>query len=73
MFLKFCKFQRKTPVLEYLFNKVATLLKRDSSAGFFSYEVCKIFKNTFFHRTPPVAASEFKPVLVIEQGFKYND
>ena len=31
----------------------ATLLKRDSGAG----EYCKIFKNTFFYRTPRVAAS----------------
>ena len=28
-------------------------LKRDSSTG----EFCKIFNNTFFYRTPPVAAS----------------
>ena len=25
----------------------------------FSYEICEIFKNTFFHRTPPVTASVF--------------
>ena len=25
----------------------------------FSCEICKTFKNTFFYRTPPVAASEY--------------
>ena len=29
----------------------------------FSCKICKIFKNTFFHRTPPVTASvNFKPI-----------
>ena len=35
----------------------ATLLKRDSNTGVFLCEICEIFKNTFFYRTPPVAAS----------------
>ena len=35
----------------------ATLLKRDSNTGDFC-KICEIFKNTFFYRTPPVAASE---------------
>ena len=26
----------------------------------FSCDICKLFKNTFFYRTPPVAASEKK-------------
>ena len=34
-----------------------TLLKRDSTQVF-SCEICDIFKNTFFYRTLPVAASE---------------
>ena len=42
--------QRKTPVLESVSNKVAGLQ--------FSCEYCEIFKNSFFHKTPPVAASE---------------
>ena len=36
-------------VLEYLFNKVADPF----------YEICEIFKNTFFYITPPMAASTF--------------
>ena len=40
----------KTTVLESLFNKVAGLK--------LSCKYCKIFKNSFFHKTPPVAASE---------------
>ena len=42
--------KRKTPVLESLYNKVAGLQ--------LSCEYCKIFKNSFFHKTHPVAASE---------------
>ena len=41
---------RKTPVLEPLFNEAA-------GQKVFSREICKIFKNTFFHRTSLVAAS----------------
>ena len=47
-------------MLESLFNKVAgikvTLLKRDSNTSV-SCEFSQIFENTFFYRTPPVAAS----------------
>ena len=42
--------KRKTPVLESLDNKVAGLQ--------LSCEYCAIFKNSFFHKTSPVAASE---------------
>ena len=37
-------------MLEPLFDKVAGLQ--------LSCEYCEIFKNIFFHKTPPVAASE---------------
>ena len=37
---------------------LATLLKKEALTQVFSSETCKIFKSTFFHRTPPVAASE---------------
>ena len=33
-------------------------IKKDTLAQVFSCEFCKIFKNTFFHRTLLVAASE---------------
>ena len=39
-------------MLDSLFNKVAGL----QATQVFPRENCKIFKNTFFHRTPPVAA-----------------
>ena len=32
-------------------------IKRESLARVFSCEFCEISKNTFFYRTPPVAAS----------------
>ena len=56
-------------MLESPFNKVAglkksvTLLKRDPSAVF-SYEICEIFKNTFFCGALPVAAFEIKIFLI---------
>ena len=40
-------------MLESLFKKVAGLKPTQE----FSCEVCQIFKNTFFSRTPTVAAS----------------
>ena len=33
------------------------LYKKETLAQVFSYEFCEISKNTFFYRTPPVAAS----------------
>ena len=57
---KFRKFHRKTPVLESLFNKVAglqALLKRVSNTD------SELFKNKFFYRTPPVAASNITTYL----------
>ena len=48
--LKILQISQETPVLESLFNKVAGL--QSVSCAF-----CKIFMNTFFNRTPPVAAS----------------
>ena len=60
--------QKKIPELESLFNNVAwlkrpaTLLRR-VSPQVFACEICKIFKNTFFYRTPPMATSEIKEVF----------
>ena len=56
MFLKISQIYRKTPVLVSLFNKVAGL--KETLPRVFSCEICEIFKNTFFSRTPPMAASE---------------
>ena len=59
----FGKSHRKTPVLESLFNKVAGLsfvtLSKKPPTQVFSCEICETFKNTYFHRTLPVAASDF--------------
>ena len=44
---KFCKYHRKAPVLESIFNEFVGPGRND----------CKIFKNTFFHRTPPAVVS----------------
>ena len=66
------------PVLEFLFNEVAglnrfeTLLKRDSSTRVFpwTHEIDEIFKNTFFYRTPLVATSEIKNIVMISFLFE---
>ena len=31
---------------------------KETPTQVFSYEICEIFNNTFFYKTPPVAASE---------------
>ena len=47
----------ETPVLESLLNKVlATLLKRGSNTGG-SYEICEIFKSTYFEEHLQMTAS----------------
>ena len=59
----FCKFYRKAPVLESLFNKVE---------GLKISKICELFKNSFFHRTPPLTlpltASEHKIVVSGDQN-----
>ena len=35
-------------------------IKKETQAQVFSCEFCEIFKNTIFHRTPPVPASRSK-------------
>ena len=52
---KFPNMQRKTPALESCMP--ATLLKR-TSTQLFCCKYYKIFKNSFFYRTPPVAVSK---------------
>ena len=59
---KFGKIKRKTPVLVYLFSKIADLghailVKRDSSTAF-SCEFCKIIKSNFFAEHLRTTASE---------------
>ena len=34
-------------------------IKKEALAQVFPCEFCETFKNTFFYRTPPVAASDF--------------
>ena len=38
--------------------EACNFIKTETLAKVFSHKFCKIFKNTFLHRTPPVAASE---------------
>ena len=57
MFLKTSQNYQKNPCA-----RVSFLLKL--LAQVFSCEFCKIFKNTFFHRTPPVATSANNELLL---------
>ena len=56
MFLKivvikgFWNIQREMAVLDFPFNKIP--------GQQLSFEYCEIFKNDFFHKMPPVTASE---------------
>ena len=59
----FKKFRGKHLRQSLFFNKVAglrlaILFKKESLAQVFSCEFCEISKNTVFHTTPPVAASD---------------
>ena len=58
VFQNFAKFAGKHLCQSLFFNRVAVLV--------FSYEFCEIFKNTFFYRTPPVAASVRYDLLLIK-------
>ena len=60
---KFLDIHKKISVLESLFNKVTGLMacnfiKKETPTQVFSCEYHKMFENTFFYGTPPVAASE---------------
>ena len=47
-------FLKSSKIFKPLFNKVAGLLETPTQV--LSREICEIFKNIFFYRTPPVAA-----------------
>ena len=60
---KFPDIHKKMSVLESLFNKVTDLMalkfiKKEIPTQVFSCENHKMFVSSFFHGTPPVAASE---------------
>ena len=40
-----------------------TLFKKEATTQMFSREFCKIFKNIFFDRTPPVTAFSFTKIV----------
>ena len=51
---KFHNIVRKIPVLDLFFNKIYL---KETPTQVFSCEYREIFRNSFFYRTPPVAAS----------------
>ena len=60
-------------MLATLFSKVAGLrfvtLSKRPPTSVFSFENCETFKNTYFHRTLPVTASDFSGNLQIFKNF----
>ena len=63
MFLKFCNIYGKTPMPELLSqqscrSEACNFMRRETLAQVFSCKFWKIFKDTFFKRIPPVAASD---------------
>ena len=71
VFLKISQYSQDKTCPRVFFIKVAGLrsatLLKETLAQVLSYEFCYIFKNTFFYKTPLVAASE-----VISSG-KWSD
>ena len=56
------KSQENTCARDFFLIKLqasATLIKKQTLAQVFSCEFCEIFENTFFYRTPLVAASAY--------------
>ena len=45
------------PLIIKMQTEACSVIKKESLVQLFSCEFCEIFKNTFFHKTPPVAAS----------------
>ena len=66
---KFCKVHRKTPVSESFLTKLqaqaCNFIKKETLAQVFSYEVCKISKNTFFAEHIQATASAHVKNLVL--------
>ena len=59
VFLKISQISQEDTCVGVSFQQslLQILLKRHSDTGAFPCEICEIFKNTFFYRTPPLAAS----------------
>ena len=51
-------------------SEACNFIKKETLAQVFSCEFCEISKNTFFHRTPPAAASE---TLLIHESLTRNN
>ena len=68
----FTKFTGKHLCQSLFFNKVAgqacNFIKKETLAQAFSCEFCEISKNTFFHRTPLVAASVNAPLGALKDN-----
>ena len=69
----FCNVHKKTPVLEYLFNKIASLkvcnfIQKTLQHRCFPVNIAKYLRTAFFYRTSPVVAlfiEFFFPTLVV--------
>ena len=64
----FAKFTGKHLCESLFFNKIAGLGKKETLTQVFFCEFCEISKNTFFYRTPLVAASVCSSLFCISRG-----
>ena len=53
----FCKKDVLENFIKFTGKQACNFIEKETLTQVFSCEFCEIFKNTFFHRTPPVAAS----------------
>ena len=68
---EFCKFHRKAPVLELLFNKVAALKAcnfiKNTSTQVLSYKICELVKNaSSYLGVLPIVVTKVSPIHLQE-------
>ena len=64
---------QKQPPGSCLLSEAANFIKKETLAQVFSREFCEICKNTFFYRTPLVAASEICQILDFFFSFHFGE
>ena len=58
VFLEISQNSHEKHLHQSLLPEACNFIKKETRAQVFSSEFCEIFKNTYFYRTPLVAASE---------------
>ena len=66
----FTKFKGKHLCQSCQSASVCNFIKKETLTQVLSYEFCEIFKNTFFYRIPPVAASGFLVFILLRACYQ---